>query len=96
MIYSYKHQIQRNVELHTDPTEEKEKALLGCADVAGTDVTVGVTAVAVFAVPCPVKLYKEALQKRRQFTSSNYQKTTEEFVGTANGFFQDFLLVKLV
>lgn len=39
--------------LNPDPTEENEKALLGCADVAGTDATVEVTAVTVFAVPCP-------------------------------------------
>lgn len=49
-----------------------------------------------FCCPLSCKLYKEALQKRRQLTSSNYQKTTEEFVGTANSFFQDFLLVELV
>lgn len=43
-----------------------------------------------FCCPLSCKLYKEALQKRRQLTSSNYQKTTEEFVGTANSFFSGF------
>lgn len=39
--------------LNPDPTEENENALLSCAVVAGTDVTVEVTAVTVFTVPCP-------------------------------------------
>lgn len=47
-------QLHRNIKLHTDPTEENENALLSCAVVAGTDVTVEVTAVTVFTVPCPV------------------------------------------
>lgn len=40
--------------LNPDPTEENENALLSCAVVACTDVTVEeVTAVTVFTVPCP-------------------------------------------
>lgn len=60
--------------------------MLGCADVAGTDATVEVTAVTVFAVPCPVS-YTKKHYKKRQFTSSNYQKTTEEFRVRAYSFF---------
>lgn len=42
--------------VNPDPTEENENALLSCAVVAGTDVTVEVTAVTVFTVPCPGSL----------------------------------------
>lgn len=46
--------------LNPDPTEEKEKALLSCAVVACTDVTVEeATAVTVFTVPCPEILLLE-------------------------------------
>lgn len=48
--------------------------MLGCADVAGTDATVEVTAVTVFAVPCPVSYTKKHYKKE----DSSHHPTTKK------------------